>query len=250
MFSFFKRKIKEETDLSALQCDMHSHILPALDDGSRDITTSIQLVKGLNELGYNKLIATPHIYWDLYKNTPAKIEPAKCDVVQSLKEENVPVALKAAAEYFLDDHVEKLLNNKEPLLTLYDNFVLIEFSFVTAPVNWKECIFDLQMNGYLPVIAHPERYVYFAGSKHIFEEIKNSGCLLQINLLSLTGYYGRAERELAEYLINKNLVSMLGTDVHHQRHLDVLRTGGTFIMPAVKKLLDSGNLLNPTIPVK
>lgn len=247
MFSIFKKKIKEDIDFSGLQCDMHSHLLPGIDDGSPDIETSIHLIKGLNDLGYSRLITTPHIYWDVYKNKPETIIPAKEIVIETLRQQKVQLTLHAAAEYFLDDHVERLLKEKQPLLPLQDSLLLVEFSFVTAPMNWKSYIFELQMNGYQPVLAHPERYTYFADKKKIFDEIKTAGCLLQINLLSLTGYYGKMEKDIANYLVQNNLVSFLGTDMHNIRHLDVLRGSAPVIMPVVKKLLDSGALINPAL---
>jgi tyrosine-protein phosphatase YwqE len=247
MFSFFKKKIKEETNLSGLQCDMHSHLLPGIDDGAATLLNSMALIKGLSELGYSKLITTPHVYWDIYKNTPDTVKAPKALVEETIKEAKIPVTINVGAEYYLDDHVDDLLQKKEPLLTLHKNHVLFEFSFVNKPLNWQDKIFNLQMNDYQPVLAHPERYSYFAGNKKIFDEIKSTGCLLQVNLLSLTGYYGKVAHELAEYLINHNMVSFLGTDMHHDRHLETLRGSGPVIMPVVKKLLDAGALLNPAL---
>jgi tyrosine-protein phosphatase YwqE len=247
MFSFFKKKIKEETNLSSLQCDMHSHLLPGIDDGAATLLNSMTLIKGLSELGYSKLITTPHVYWDIYKNTPDTVKAPLALVTEAIREEKVPVSINVGAEYYLDDHVDDLVQKKERLLTLHKHYMLFEFSFVNKPMNWQDKIFNLQMNDYQPILAHPERYSYFRPNMKIFEEIKTTGCLLQVNLLSLTGYYGKIAQEIAEYLINHNMVSFLGTDMHHDRHLETLRGSGPVIMPIVKKLLDAGALLNPTL---
>lgn len=247
MFSFFKKTIKENTDLSGLRCDMHSHLLPGIDDGAATLLNSMTLIKGLSELGYSKLITTPHVYWDIYKNTPNTVKAPLALVKQAIEDEKIPVSINVGAEYYLDDHVEELLEKKEPLLTLHKNYMLFEFSFVNKPFNWQDKIFSLQMNDYQPVLAHPERYSYLKGDTKIFDEIRSTGCLLQVNLLSLTGYYGKLAQEMATYLVDNQLVSFLGTDMHHDRHLDALRGGGPVIMPVVKKLLDSGTLLNPTL---
>ena len=121
--------------------------------------------------------------------------------------------------------------------------VLVEFSFVSPPLNLKEQLFNLQIKGYEPVLAHPERYTYFAANKSAFDDFKSMGCLFQLNVLSLSGYYGKIPQELANWLVSKNYIDLLGTDLHHQRHLDALRAGKN-IMPVVSQLLDTGRLLN------
>jgi protein-tyrosine phosphatase len=243
MFSIFKRKYSSQpADFSGIVTDMHAHLLPGIDDGSPDAATSSILVKGLEDLGYRQFIATPHIMWDMYKNTPATIANA----LGELRQNGAYANMRTAAEYFIDDHFEQELQNDIPLLTITGKQVLVEFSFVAAPFDLKEQLFKLQIKGYEPVLAHPERYIYFAGNKSVYDDFKSMCCLLQINLLSLSGYYGRPACELAEWLIAKNYVDLVGTDLHHQRHLEVLRNGKKW-MPAVYKLLDSGRLMNPSI---
>lgn len=240
MFSFFRKRTPFTTaNFSALGADMHSHLLPGIDDGAPEAAVSATLKKGLEEIGFNRFIATPHILWDMYKNTPETIGAALARLQQEHPHEN----LRAAAEYYLDEHFDTLLDNNERLLTLDDKKVLVEFSFVSAPIDLREKLFQLQIKGYTPVIAHPERYTYFAASKQVYEEFKTMGCLLQVNLLSLAGYYGKPAQELAEWLSARNLVDFVGTDLHHERHLDVLRNSKT-LHTAYQKLLDSGRLQN------
>lgn len=243
MFEFFRKKKQVPADFSGISTDMHSHLLPGIDDGSPDSATSMELMKGLTELGFSKFITTPHIMWDLYQNTPDTIDGA----LKQLKTDggnNFDPELKFAAEYFLDDYLDKLLDANTPLLTLKDNLLLFEFSFVSTPYDFKELIFKIQMKGYQPVLAHPERYLYLYNKREVYDELKAAGCLFQLNILSLSNYYGKLSAELANYLVEKKYIDLLGTDLHHQRHLDALRQSGS-IMPTINQLLASGKLLNP-----
>ena len=240
MFSIFKRKYPSApADFSGLVTDMHSHLLPGIDDGSPDTATSLQLKKGLEDLGYRQFITTPHIMWDMYKNTPATINTAL---------QQLPAAIigntRAAAEYFMDDHFNEMLDSGESLLTVEGKKVLVEFSFAAPPFDLKDQLFRLQIKGYEPIIAHPERYTYFSGNKTIYDDYKSMGCLFQLNLLSLTGYYGKTAKELALWLISKNYIDLAGTDLHHERHLEALRTSKN-IIPAITDLLSNSRLLNP-----
>ncbi len=231
-----------KADLSLLKADMHSHLLPGIDDGSQDIKTSIELVKGMMELGYTKLITTPHIMWDMYKNTRETILEKLELLRAAVKEEGLNVEINAAAEYFLDDYVQGLIKNNEPLLPVSKNMVLVEFSMAFPSHSLKDILFDMQMQGYQPIIAHPERYIYLEKNKEFYEELKDIGCLFQVNLLSLIGHYGRTQQELAQYLIKKGYYDLAGTDLHHTRHLDSLHSkelGAQF-----QKLMDTGKIIN------
>jgi protein-tyrosine phosphatase len=246
MFSIFKKKAHQPPDLSGLVTDMHSHLIPGIDDGATDPANSIELISGLRELGYQKFIATPHILWDIFKNNKATITSAFEKLKAALAENNLKVPVKFAAEYFLDYHVDDLIEDEIPLLTIKDNWVLVEFSFVSAPLDLKEKLFSLQMSGYQPVIAHPERYTYFGKNKEKYEELKEAGYFLQVNLLSLTGYYGKIPQEIATMLVKNKFVDFLGSDLHHIRHLHALQSASQ-LTDTIKFLQDSGTLLNPTL---
>jgi len=227
---------------SILKADMHSHLLPDIDDGPPDINTSLELVKGMMELGYTKLITTPHIMWDMYKNT-REIILEKLEVLRSaVKNEGLDVEINAAAEYFLDDHVHGLIKNKEPLLAVSGNMVLVEFSLAYPSHSLKDILFDMQMQSYQPIIAHPERYIYLERNKELYDDLKNTGCLFQLNLLSLTGYYGRTQQDLAHYLIKKEYYDLVGTDLHHLRHLEALHSRDLAVQ--LQKLIDTGKIRN------
>ncbi|TAL49122.1 MAG: hypothetical protein EPN92_03045 [Chitinophagaceae bacterium] len=244
MFSFWNKKKVNHFDYGLLHADMHSHLIPGIDDGAPDMQASLQLIKGMAELGYKKLITTPHIMWDIYKNTREDILKKYEDLKTAVANEGLDIEIRVAAEYFLDDYVEKLLEKKEPLLTISQNMVLVEFSLANHPFDLKEILFEMQLQGYQPVIAHPERYIYPEGRK-FFDELRDSGYLFQLNILSLVGFYGKEVQKQAHYLATNEFYDMAGTDLHNLRHLDVLHDPG--LQPALNKVLESGKIRNPQL---
>lgn len=224
---------------------MHSHLLPGIDDGAPDPETSIELIRGLMKLGYSRFITTPHIYPDLYPNNRETILNAHALLMQHLQQEELQVEIVPAAEYFIDDLFPELLEKGEPLLTLHQNMVLVEISFISPPRELNHVIFNLVTSGYQPVLAHPERYAYYHQQKEVYHRFKDQGCLLQINMLSLLGYYGKSVQEAARYLVQQGLVDLIGTDLHHQRHMEALYTPS--LITEVTSILQSGKLLNPLL---
>ena len=229
-------------DYGLLKTDMHSHLIPGIDDGAPDLATSIELIKGLTQLGFSKLITTPPIMQDMYTNKRDDILQRYEKLKNDLDENGVHIEIEVAAEYFLDDNLKRLLNNKEPLLTIGDGLVLVEFSMASEPLDFKELLFEMQMQGYRPIIAHPERYVYHERNKEFFEDLKIAGYLFQLNIMSLAGAYGKSVNELARYFIKHQYYDLAGTDIHNPHHLDHLHSSS--ISHGLKELLDSGKLLN------
>jgi tyrosine-protein phosphatase YwqE len=244
MFSFFRKKDDSQITLAGLLTDMHSHLIPGIDDGATDLESAIVLIRSMYELGYRKLITTPHVQWEMYKNSSEIIDNGARLVRERLSRTEMKLEFRGAAEYYLDEHVDELLGNNEPLLTISGNMVLVEFSFIRQPIDLRDKLFQLQIKGYQPIIAHPERYLYFGAHKEMYDELRGMDCLFQLNLLSLCGYYGKKQMELANYLIKKKYVSLLGTDLHNSRHINILRASSS-ICRTVNKLLDSGGILNP-----
>jgi protein-tyrosine phosphatase len=223
MFNFLKKKPSFSSSYFPIGTDMHSHILPGIDDGSPDITTSIRLIRGLMELGINRSVATPHIIGDMYRNDTGTISGAMQLLQAELHKQEISFELSAAAEYMLDGYFFELLDNKTPLLTVKDNLVLTEFSYAAMPSGPEQMAFQLITEGYTPILAHPERYAYYHNDYKQYHFLKDLGFLLQVNLLSLTGYYGSAVARAAKYLVKNDLVSFAGTDLHHDRHLAALQ---------------------------
>ncbi len=222
MFSFFKSD-KAKPDLSFIGVDMHSHLLPGLDDGLKEIDETITFVQELQQLGYTKLICTPHIIADVYPNSPVTILP-KLDIVRrALQEKNIPMQIEAAAEYMVDIDMENYIASGKQLLTFANNHILIEMSYAAPSSNIEQVIFQLRMKGLKPILAHPERYSYLHFKFEHYERFIDLGCILQVNLLSLLGYYGEPVKNIAEKLMKAKMVDLLGTDMHHETHLQALK---------------------------
>jgi len=224
MLNFLKKHSNnaEGYDFSCMAQDIHCHLLPGIDDGSPDVETSIALIQSLAAAGITKFICTPHIIGDLYRNTPETIHNALAILKKACMEHNLEVQLGAAAEYMMDDYFMELLRKKAPLLTLTKNYVLTELSYATSPGNLEKIAFELNINGYLPLMAHPERYFYYHKNYNAYHRMKELGFLLQVNLLSITGYYGKAAAKAARYIIENDLADFIGTDLHHFNHLRAL----------------------------
>lgn len=223
MFSIFKKKILTNySDYFPIVTDIHSHILPGIDDGSPDIDTSLILVEGLIKLGVKQAVATPHIIGDLYRNDATSINKALSILKKALLENQIDFKVSAAAEYMLDAYFLELLTTKTPLLTIKDNLVLTEFSYADKPYSVEQIVFAIITEGYQPILAHPERYGYYHNDFKQYNFLNELGFLFQVNLLSLSGYYGKPAAKAANYLIKNNLASFVGTDLHHERHLNAL----------------------------
>lgn len=221
--------------------DMHSHILPGIDDGAATLDESLLIIKRLMDQGYKKLIATPHVMSDFYRNTPTSIQAALKKVQQGVSEQGWEIDIAAAAEYYLDEYLIDMLRKDQPLLTFGNRYLLFETSFINEPALLAEAIFLMQSLNYKPVLAHPERYLYLQHNFSKCIDLVNNGVLLQINLNSLSGAYSLPAQLLAEKLIDNSMVSFAGTDCHALTNIKFLETSRT--KKSYTKLVE-GNLLN------
>ncbi len=211
------------TFVNPIQVEFHSHLIYGVDDGCQDIDQSIELLKGFYALGMKKVITTPHIMSDFYKNSKENVFPLRDQIRARLKQENIPIEFDAAAEYMIDDAFEKKIEEGNLLTFGKDQkHILIELPFMTEPRNFGQCLFSLQIAGYKPVLAHPERYLYYVNDKTKYHDLKDRGVLLQLNMLSCLGYYSKPVAEAAEYLVKNKLIDLVGSDTHHMRHMDIL----------------------------
>lgn len=242
IFSIFIKKSDTLFPFQELKVDMHSHLIPGIDDGSRSMEESSTMINGLFQLGYEQLITTPHIIQDLYPNTPKIIT----DGLQALQQQFGVEKIQAAAEYYLDEFVIDQLECGNRLLSFNGHFVLIEFGFMSAPIELITQIEILKQAGYQPVLAHPERYGYYHQHIEPLIELKAKGCLLQANLLSFSGYYGQPIRKAALQLAELGLIDLLGTDLHNPRHLEQLRS--LKLCKGLKTILGKG-VKNPELSV-
>ncbi|RYE27062.1 MAG: histidinol phosphatase [Sphingobacteriales bacterium] len=239
---FFKRSGKSKhKDFSSINVDMHSHLIPGVDDGAKDVADSIQLIRGLKELGFTKLYTTPHTLQDIHPNTHETLKTAHL-----LLDGQIPdgITLNLSSEYYMDEQFNKQVT-AGTVMPLPGNRLLIEFSQISRPHDLEEVIFDLGIKGYQVVLAHPERYLFFHKQFNYFTRLKEMGVELQVNALSLTDHYGKNIRSIADKLVEKDMIDFIGTDIHHVKHLGILKR-----VPESKsfaRLIDSGLLKNQSL---
>ena len=245
MLKWFSKKKEQECEplnFSVLKTDIHSHFIPGIDDGSPDMETTIALIEKMQALGFEKIITSPHVMSDFYQNSSEIILKGLADVRRELKAKNINMEIDAVAEYYIDYEFEQKIG-KEKFLTFGDNYILVELSFMQAPRNLFEIIFKLQLEGYKVVLAHPERYNYYTMKD--YEDFISRGVILQINFLSLIGYYSPQVKKKTESLINSCMVSLVGTDCHNMNHAELYKKCQT--QKAWHDLVNSGKLLNATL---
>jgi len=216
-------------------------LLPGIDDGSPDIETTIFLLKKLVALGYKKVITTPHIMYDLYRNTPETIKEAEKNVMEAIANNNISIEFEAAAEYLIDEGFDSLITENN-LLTFGDNYLLVELPYSGEPTNLGKILFDLQIKGYKIILAHPERYAYWHHNYEKYESLKDAGIFFQLNINSITKFHSSDTRKIASWLVNQQMIDFLGTDLHNKAYLSVLEKATK--NPILIDLLNSGKLKN------
>lgn len=237
---FGSKKPDTPFDFSFLGVDMHSHLLPGIDDGSKDIDETLGMILKMRELGFRKLVMTPHVMMHYYPNDPTTILPKLEEVKAACAALGIELELHAAAEYYFDENFVELLEKRD-LLTFHDRYVLFEFPFTNKPLQIENLFFQLRNSDYKPVLAHFERYLYFHDQPEIAAEFRGRGVNIQVNLLSLTGHYGPHIQKQARYLVDHQLVDFVATDCHRIEHLHILERNR--FNPYFHKLYDL-NLLN------
>ena len=229
-------------DFSSLSVDIHSHILPLVDDGSSSISESLEIINELYYLGYRKLISTPHIMGDNYENTPEIINNNLKILRTALKEAHINVTIDAAAEYYADINFLGILNSRN-LLSFGNNFILFELPLSAPVLNLNDLIFNIRTSGYTPVLAHPERYTYWYDDFSNFTDLITREVIFQVNINSF--HPKNPYRNMAEKIAKNDLVSFLGSDTHNIRNIDFLKE--SLQNKYLLKLLMSGKILNNTL---
>lgn len=219
MFFFSKPKTTLASLIPDGYTDIHSHLLPGIDDGAKTPDDSLLLINELRGYGFSQFITTPHILTGVWNNTPQIIHDAHTIAQAHLAINNAGITLQPAAEYLMDDSFVNIFK-QGPLLTLKDNIVLVEMSYLNAPINLYDIIYELQLAGYKPLLAHPERYLFYHNRFDEYTKLKKAGCDFQLNLLSVTGYYGKGVLETAVKLLDGGLITYTGSDVHHTKHTE------------------------------
>lgn len=239
-----KERLLEPYDFSTLKVDVHSHFIPGIDDGAETMGKSIELIKSMKQLGYQKVITTPHVMSDYYKNSSETIIKGCDQVREALFQEEVDIEIACAAEYYLDAELAPKIKRKD-ILTFGENYVLFELPFISEPPNLASIIFEMQLAGYKPVLAHPERYTFWHMDFEKYQSIFDKGVILQLNINSLTGHYSPQVKKIAMKLIELDLIQFIGSDCHHEGHIQLLKDAAR--LPVLHRLASSGKLLNSSL---
>ena len=224
--------------------DIHSHLLPGLDDGVKSVEESIYILRILQKLGYRKVITTPHVMSDHYPNSKIDILTKLKIVNEAIRENNLNIKLEAAAEYYLDEVFIQKIGAQDELLTFGENYLLFETSFFNKPAFMEEAIFNMNAHGYQPVLAHPERYAYLLNDLKLLYKLKNMNLLLQMNMLSLAGHYSREVKLFSKKLLKANLIDFIGSDCHNALQANEIMK---MLNTSNIKALDSQNILNKSL---
>lgn len=216
---FFKRQKVGEFNLKT---DIHSHILPGIDDGSKNAEESLEILTGLEKAGVETVWFTPHVKEDRYPNTFDSVQEAFGRFGERVATEGLNVQLGVAAEYYIGPRFLKLLESGERLLTMKDKYLLVEVSMHQESMFIFDTLYEICQMGYIPILAHPERYVYYHGREEIFGRLRRQGCMMQLNIFSLAGYYGKDVKKAAQRLVKEKLYDFTATDIHHPSHLAIL----------------------------
>ena len=230
---------KDIVDYSVIKTDMHSHLIPGIDDGAKDEQTALLMIEGLKALGFTQLITTPHIMKSYFDNNEQIIQNG-----QQNFNDKYHTNVVAAAEYFVDESFVEKIKNNMPLLTFGDNYVLIEVSMGVKDKQLEEAVFELTSRNYKPVLAHCERYPYMFenGKLNYYEKLKDADVLLQVNIRSFLGQYGEIQKKIARKLAANDMIDFLGTDIHNEMQLPMLKDA--LQDEYVQHLLNSNQLKN------
>ena len=246
MLGWFKRTAASDTGIApALKVDLHSHLIPGIDDGAKTLEESLALIRRMVDLGYAKLILTPHVMRDAYHNTPETIIDGLERLREAVREAEIDVVLEASAEYYLDEGFLPLLEAGK-ILPIAGKYLLFETSYLAHPNNLLDMIYAIKLHGYSPILAHPERYRYIKDPQQEYGELKELEVLFQIDTTSLGGYYGKDAKKKAEFLLKEGWIDFVGSDAHRMRHLDQL--DAVLHTPKIwTKMLSRNTLRNNTL---
>jgi tyrosine-protein phosphatase YwqE len=244
MFEKLLHLVQKKEPYYNYKVDIHSHLIPGIDDGAQTMDESIALIKKLKELGFKKLITTPHIMSDRYPNNSKIIQDGLARLKKELVQKDIEIEITAASEYFLDKHFLNLLKKRD-ILTFGDNYLLFELSYTSKPVFLESAIFEMISAGYKPVLAHPERYLFMHKNFEEYKWLKRKGLLLQINLNSFSGYYSKAVQKVANRLAAEGLIDFIGSDTHKERQLKHLEKN--LHSKVMEKIFKNNTVLNESL---
>lgn len=196
--------------------DLHSHILYGIDDGSKTIEESIEILKKAKKQGVTDIVLTPHYIKDTsyQANNKEKNERLKT-LKQELKKQKIKINLYLGNEVYIDEEIPSLL--KEEISTINNSrYILIEFPLNRKSSMIDEVLYQLKQENLIPIIAHPERYLYYYKDYAFFEDLINQGCFFQANIASIYGFYGRKSKKMLKEMLKRNMIHFFGSDIHHK----------------------------------
>lgn len=243
MWFLGRRKKVNIVDSGWLQgmTDIHCHLVPAVDDGSRSLEETRRLISSMHDAGIQRIITTPHIYTRYHNNDSDSLSVAHQALLPQIQD--IGVELRLAAEYMMDEAFEHHLS--KPLLMLGNShYLLVETSFAGAPIYLYQMLQRVIAAGAIPLLAHPERYLYMKLSE--YDRLRSAGCAFQLNLFSLTGMYGVEVEKRANTLLEQGIYSFVGTDTHRidawQRTIASAETN-TKYESLIRPLIEANNSL-------
>jgi len=244
MIKAVKQLFSKTKEIPAITTDIHSHLIPGIDDGAKTMDESIEMIEAFIELGYTKLITTPHIMSHRFPNTRTILEEGLVELKKELKKRHLDIEIEIASEYYLDETVMELVEQRD-ILTFGENYMLFEMSYVQPLHHLEEMIFEIKVAGYTPVLAHPERYVYMHADFDKYRRLKEKGVLFQLNIPSLGGYYSKPVQKAAKRLVDEGMVDLIGSDAHKMTHLNALKAVRT--KKTYANIFANNTILNNTL---
>ncbi len=223
--------------------DIHSHLIPEIDDGVSTLVESMIVIRKMKEIGFEKLITTPHIMSHRFPNNSDIIKRGFEKVQEEVIKKGIDIELDFAAEYYLDEHFLELIKQKDILSFGKENYVLFELSYTVPPLNLDTILFELQSAGYTPILAHPERYIYYTKNINKLKELKDRGVLLQINTNSIGAFYGKKVKSAVDAIIKEKMVDFIGSDAHGKKYVDLLENI-IFKSKTYSSMLKTNNIKN------
>ena len=210
--------------------DIHSHIIPNVDDGARSVEETFNILKEAQEAGFTDVILTSHFLLNYYETNAQELIFWKEKLREVLKKQGTKINLHSGMEIYITNQMEELLENKKILTLANSRYMLIELPLATNVKYFDYVVYYLEAKGIKPIIAHPERYKCVQKDPDIVEEYIEKGCLIQCNYGSIVNLYGREAEKTIKTILKKNQVHFLGSDVH--------RENGTYliILDAIKKI--------------
>lgn len=238
------RSPESVTQPAPLTTDIHSHLLAGVDDG---LHTHEEVVACLNQFvdwGFRHIVTTPHVSRAFYPNTSQTLLAGQAALRKLIEIYNLPLTIEVAAEYMVDDLFLELLEQKQLLSFGEQRYVLIELGWESPPALLETILFRTQVKGFQPVLAHPERYLFYHGNLKAFEKLRDLGCLFQLNWGSMVGQYGPAVKKQGHQLIQHKWVDFIGSDLHSPNDIPLFET---FLHSSVYRSLNRLPLQNRTV---